>query len=297
MFEKRNDKRQHGKDNFGDRREKRSGRPSEGESGERASGFRREADSSERRVSEREDIVEGRNPVLEAIKSGRTIDKLYIAKGDVEGSIRMIIAMAKERGIIIQETDRRKLNEMSQTGSHQGVIAQVSAYSYSEVDDIIELAKSRNEDPFIIVLDEIEDPHNLGSIIRSANVMGAHGIIIPKRRSVSVTATVLKSAAGAAEYVKIAKVTNINSTLRELKDKGVWVIGADMAGSPCFMHNLTGSIAIVIGNEGSGLSKLVRDNCDNLVSIPVHGEIDSLNASVAAGVLMYEIGRQRTGKK
>lgn len=245
---------------------------------------------------ENENIVEGRNPVIETLKSGRTVEKLYVAKGAVEGSIKMIISMAREKGIVVNEVDRIRLDNMSSTGSHQGVIALVTPYVYYEVDDILKTAKDRGEDPFIIVLDEIEDPHNLGSVIRSVNVLGAHGVIIPKRRSVGVTATVLKSAAGAAEHTKIAKVTNLNTTLKELKEKGVWVIGTDMGAEPCYNSNLTGPIALVIGNEGNGISKLVKENCDSVVSIPVIGEISSFNASVAAGIAMYEVVRQRINK-
>lgn len=245
------------------------------------------------RVDENENVVEGRNPVIETIKSGRTIEKLFIAKGATEGSIKKIIAMAKEKGIVVNEVEKIRLDNMSTTGSHQGVIALVSPYVYFEIDDILATAKERSEEPFVIVLDEIEDPHNLGSIIRSVNVLGAHGVIIPKRRSVGVTATVLKSAAGAAEHTKIAKVTNLTVTIKELKEKGLWVIGADMGGEPCYKSNLTGPIALVIGSEGNGISKLVKDNCDAVVSIPVIGEISSFNASVAAGIAMYEVVRQR----
>ncbi len=244
-----------------------------------------------------ENIIEGRNPVLEALKSGRTVEKLFIAKGVVEGSLKMIISKAKDMGIIISEVDRKKLDEMSTTHSHQGVIALVSTFVYSTIDEILKLAEERGEAPFIILLDEIEDPHNLGSIIRSANVSGAHGVIIPKRRSALVTATVAKASAGAVEYTKVAKITNLNQAIKELKEKGLWVIGTDMDGEICYSSNLKGPIAIVIGSEGKGISRLVKENCDGVVSIPTMGDINSLNASVAAGIIMYEIIRQRGSGK
>lgn len=245
----------------------------------------------------RENIVEGRNPVIEVLKSGRTIEKLYVAKGNVEGSIKMIISMARDKGIVISEVDRKKLDELSNTGSHQGVIAQVSPYTYSTIDEILSLAKEKEEDPFVVILDEIEDPHNLGSIVRSANVCGAHGVIIPKRRSAYVTATVAKASAGAVEHTKIAKVTNLNQTIKELKDKGLWIIGTDMDGEVCYNSNLKGPVALVIGSEGRGISRLVKENCDLIVKIPMKGAVNSLNASVAAGIMMYEILRQRGGMK
>lgn len=242
-----------------------------------------------------EKIIEGRNPVLEAIKSGRTIEKIYVARGAVEGSLKMITAMAKDRGIVINETERKRLDDMSETGGHQGIIALVSPYVYSDVDDILNDAKNKEEAPFIIILDEIEDPHNLGSIIRTANLCGAHGVIIPKRRAASVTAAVAKASAGAIEYMKVAKVTNINQTIKELKEKGLWIAGMDMDGEVCYKTDLKGPIAIVVGSEGKGISKLVKENCDMVVKIPISGDIDSLNASVAAGIMMYEIQRQRDG--
>jgi 23S rRNA (guanosine2251-2'-O)-methyltransferase len=242
---------------------------------------------------ESENQVEGRNPVIEVLKSDRTVEKLYIAKGEIEGSIKMIAAIARERGIPIIEADRKKLDAMSESKSHQGVIALVTSYKYSTVDEMLDIAKSRGEDAFIIVLDEIEDPHNLGSIIRSANACGAHGVIIPKRRSALITPTVIKASAGAVEHIKIAKVTNINQTLKELKGRGLWVMGTDMNGDICYKTNLKGPAAVVIGSEGRGLSRLVKENCDMIVSIPIIGEIESYNASVAAGIVMYEIMRQR----
>lgn len=243
-----------------------------------------------------ENIIEGRNPVIEVLKSGRTVEKLFIAKGAIEGSLKMIISMAKDMGIVVSEVDRKKLDDMSTTNSHQGVIALVSPYTYSSIDEILELAREKGEEPFVVILDEIEDPHNLGSIIRSANVHGAHGIIIPKRRSALVTATVAKASAGAVEYTRIAKMTNLNQAIKELKEKGLWVIGTDMDGEVCYKSNLTGPVAIVIGSEGKGISRLVKENCDGVVSIPMQGEINSLNASVAAGIIMYEIIRQRSSR-
>lgn len=247
-----------------------------------------------------EDItrLEGRNPVMEALKAGRTIEKLMIAKGDKEGSIRQIISMAREKGIVIIEVDREKLDAMSELKSHQGVIALVSPYSYVELDEILESARNKNEQPFVIVLDEIYDPYNLGSILRTANACGAHGVIIPKRRAVGLTPAVAKASAGAIEYVKVAKVTNITQTLKVLKEKGLWIVGADMNGKKTYFEaGLTGPIALVIGNEGEGIGKLIRENCDFLVSLPMMGEISSLNAGVAGAIVMYEIVRQRIIKK
>ncbi|SCN23227.1 putative TrmH family tRNA/rRNA methyltransferase [Clostridium sp. N3C] len=242
----------------------------------------------------REDLIEGRNAVIEALRSGRTIENILIAKGDREGAVNVITALAKEKGIVIKEVDRRKLDNMSSTGSHQGVIAQTTPYNYCEVEDIIQYAKEKGEDPFIIVLDEIEDPHNLGSIIRTAEVCGAHGIIIPKRRNVGVTAAVYKSSVGAVEYVKIAKVTNINNVIDTLKDQGIWVYGADMDGEEyCYEADLKGPIALVIGSEGRGMSRLTKEKCDKIVKIPMRGNVNSLNASVAAGIIMYEVLKNR----
>ncbi|WP_152668106.1 23S rRNA (guanosine(2251)-2'-O)-methyltransferase RlmB [Clostridium cylindrosporum] len=242
---------------------------------------------------ESEEFIEGRNPVLEALKSERTIEKIYVSKGDVEGSIKVIISKARDKGIVIQEMDKKGLDNISVTNSHQGVIARVTPFNYSEVQDILDYAKEKEEDPFVIILDEIEDPHNFGSIIRTANACGAHGIIIPKRRSALVTQTVLKVSAGAAEGMKIAKVTNLNQTIKDLKDKGLWIIGTDMDGEVCYNSNLKGSLGLVVGSEGKGISRLVKENCDIVVRIPMNGTINSLNASVAAGIIMYEIVRQR----
>lgn len=240
------------------------------------------------------DKIEGRNPVIEALRAERTIDKILIQKGKIEGSILQIIALAKEKGIVIQETEKAKLDELSNVGSHQGVIAYVSQYDYVEVEDILEYAKEKDEHPFIVILDEITDPHNLGSVIRSANAAGVHGIIIPKRRAVGLSSVVAKSSAGAIEYAKVAKVSNISQTMEFLKKQGVWIVGTDAGGDKTYYKSdLKGPIAVVIGSEGEGMGRLVKENCDYLVSIPMKGQITSLNAGVAAGILMFEIVRQR----
>jgi 23S rRNA (guanosine2251-2'-O)-methyltransferase len=228
------------------------------------------------------------------LKSDRTIEQIFVAEGDVKGSINVVLGLAKEKRIVVKEVDRRKLDQMSETGAHQGVIAMVTPYNYFDLSDILEEAETRGEKPFIIILDEIEDPHNFGSIIRSAEVCGAHGIIIPKRRNVGVTPTVYKSSAGAVEHMKIAKVSNINSVIDVLKEKGIWIYGADMAGeSYCYDADLSGAVALVIGSEGKGISKLTKEKCDLLVKIPMVGKINSLNASVAGGIIMYEILKQK----
>lgn len=238
--------------------------------------------------------VSGRNPVLEILKSDKEIEKLYVLKGDLKGSIKKIIGMAKDQGIIIQEVDKSKLESLSDGNVHQGVVAVVTEYEYAEIEDMIDLASKKDEDPFLVILDEIEDPHNLGSIIRTAECAGVHGIIIPKRRSASVNNTVYKSSAGAAEHMLISKVTNISNTIESLKEKGLWIYGADMEGENFhFNTELKGSIGLVIGNEGKGLSRLVKEKCDVLVRIPMNGKISSLNASNAASILMYEVVRQR----
>lgn len=246
----------------------------------------------------REDIIEGRNAVIEALKSNKTIEKVMVAKGDLEGSIKIIISLAKEKGIVINEVDRKKLDSISQTRAHQGVIAFTTPYQYCAVEDIIRYAKQKEEEPFIVILDEIEYPHNFGSILRTAEVCGVHGVIIPKRRNVGVTPTVYKTSAGAVEYMKISKVTNINNVIDKLKEKGIWIYGADMCGNDyCFDVSLSGPIALVIGSEGRGISKLTKSKCDVLVKIPMLGNITSLNASVAGGMLMYEILKQRMKSK
>ena len=250
-------------------------------------------DNNEKQTNEEVFVIEGRNAVLEAYRSGKTIDKLYVLTGCQDGSINSIIREAKKTDTIINYVSRDKLNAMSETGKHQGVIAHAAAYRYSTIDDIFDLAARRGEAPFIFVLDEIEDPHNLGAIIRTANLAGAHGVVIPKRRSSGITATVVKASAGAINYTPVVKVTNIGKTIDELKDRGMWFACADMSGEIMYKCNLTGSMGIVVGNEGNGVSRLVKEKCDYVVSIPMKGDIDSLNASVAAGVLAYEVVRQR----
>lgn len=238
--------------------------------------------------------ISGRNPVLEILKSEREIEKIYVLKGDLKGSIKKILGMARDKKIIIQEVDKNKMESLSGGESHQGVVAIVSDYEYSQVEDILELARRREEDPFVVILDEIEDPYNLGSIIRSAECAGVHGIIIPKRRSASVNSTVYKSSAGAVEHMMVAKVTNISNTIEDLKKKGLWIYGADMDGEDYhFKTNLGGPIGLVIGSEGKGISRLVKEKCDVLVKIPLKGKISSLNASNASSILIYEIVRQR----
>ena len=236
---------------------------------------------------------QGRNAVLEAFRSGKTIDKLFILDGCQDGPIKSIVREAKKTDAIINYVDKERLDRLAGTGHHQGVVAIGAAYEYAEVDDILASAKEKGEDPFIFILDEIEDPHNLGAIIRTANLAGAHGVIIPKRRAVGLTATVAKTSAGAINYTPVAKVTNISQTIEELKKQGLWFVCADMGGETMYNLNLKGPIGLVIGNEGNGVSRLVKDKCDFIASIPMTGDIDSLNASVAAGVLAYEIVRQR----
>lgn len=241
-------------------------------------------------------VIEGRNAVVEAFRSGRTIDKLFVLDGCQDGPVRTIIREAKKHGTILSFVNKERLSQLTQTGKHQGVIAYAAAYDYSEIDDMLALAKERGEDPFLILLDGIEDPHNLGAIIRTANIAGAHGVIIPKRRAVGLTATVAKTSAGALNYTPVAKVTNLVKTMEELKDKGIWFVCADMDGERMYDLNLTGPIGLVIGSEGEGVSRLVKENCDFIASVPMKGEITSLNASVAGGVLAYEIVRQRVMK-
>ena len=240
------------------------------------------------------DQVEGRNAVLELLESDRDINKIFISDGEKHGSINKIIALAKERKVIINEISKTKLNQMAQTENNQGVIAIVPPFNYCEIEDILEVAKQRNEKPFILILDGIEDPHNLGSIIRTAETAGVHGIIIPKRRAVAVNSTVSKVSAGAVEYMKIARVNNINDSINYLKDNDVWICGTDMNTDKYYYdEDFRGGIALVIGSEGFGMSRLVKENCDFLVKIPMNGNITSLNASVSAGVVMYEVVKQR----
>ena len=243
-----------------------------------------------------ENYIEGRNAVLEAYRSGKTIDKLFVLDGCQDGPVKSITREARKHDSIINYVSKERLDQLSETGKHQGVIAVSAAYSYAEVEDILQIARDKGEAPFVFILDGIEDPHTLGAIIRTANLAGAHGVIIPKRRAVGLTPTVAKTSAGAINYTPVAKVTNISNTIKELKDQGMWFVCADMGGTEMYDLNLTGSIGLVIGNEGDGVSKLVKENCDMVASIPMKGDIDSLNASVAAGVLAYEIVRQRLKK-
>lgn len=240
-------------------------------------------------------VIEGRNAVMEAFRSGKSIDKIYILDGCQDGPIRSIVREAKKHDTIINFVTKERLGQLSETGKHQGVVAMAAAYDYAEVDDMLELARQKGEDPFLILLDNIEDPHNLGAIIRTANLAGAHGVIIPKRRAVGLTATVARTSAGALNYTPVAKVTNLVKTMDELKEKGLWFVCADMDGDVMYKVNMKGPIGLVIGNEGEGVGRLVKENCDMTASIPMKGDIDSLNASVAAGVLAYEIVRQRLG--
>jgi len=239
----------------------------------------------------------GRNPVLEALRGGSEINKIYLAKGELQGSAKEIVALAKEKGVQIQQVERAKLDSMFPKANHQGVAASIAEAEYVDWQDIIEIARQKNEDPLIIVLDELEDPHNLGAILRTADAVGAHGVIIPKRRAVALTAGVAKAAAGAVAYVPVARVSNLGQTLDAMKKQGIWVAGAAMGGREIYAQDMTGPLAIVIGSEGKGLGRLVAEKCDFLVSLPMRGQINSLNASVAAGVILYEISRQRTNKQ
>lgn len=244
----------------------------------------------------REEIIEGRNVVLEALKSGRPVDKIFVEDGCQDGPILTIKREAKKRDAIIKYVSKERLDQLSESKKHQGVIAYIAAYEYSEVEDIMALAKEKGEDPFIILLDNIEDPHNLGAIIRTAHQAGAHGVIIPKNRAVGLTSTVARTSAGALNYIPVARVTNLSQTIDKLKKEGLWFVSADMDGDVMYKANLTGPIGLVIGSEGEGVSRLVKEHCDINARIPMKGQIDSLNASVAAGVLMYEIVRQREFK-
>ena len=237
--------------------------------------------------------IEGRNAVLEAFRSGKTIDKLFVLEGCKDGPVQTILREAKKRDTIVNFVQRERLDQISGTGKHQGVVAYAAAYAYSQVEDMLALAREKGEPPFLFLLDGIEDPHNLGAIIRTANLAGAHGVIIPKRRAAGLTATVAKTSAGALNYTPVARVTNLVAVMEELKKEGLWFVCADMAGETMYRLNLKGPIGLVIGNEGEGVSRLVKEHCDLTASIPMKGNIDSLNASVAAGVLAYEIVRQR----
>ncbi len=243
-----------------------------------------------------ESVCEGRNPVIEAFRSGKTVDRVFVLEGCHDGPIQTVIREANKKNTLINYVKKERLDQMSETGKHQGVIAFLAAYEYAEVADILKIAEDKNEPPFIIILDGIEDPHNLGAIIRTANLSGAHGVIIPKHHASGLTATVARASAGAINYTPVAKVTNISKTMQELKDKGLWFVCADADGETMYRQNLTGPIGLVIGNEGKGVSRLVKENCDFITSIPMKGDIDSLNASVAAGILAFEIVRQRDFK-
>lgn len=242
-------------------------------------------------------IIEGRNPIIEALKNNRPIEKIMVNKASKEGSIKKILAMAKENKVIIQEVDRHKLDEMSESHAHQGVIAITSDYRYYDLDEILEIPKEKGEDPFFILLDGITDPHNLGSIIRTADAVGAHAVIIPKRRSVQITPIVAKASAGAVEYLPVCKVTNIVNTIKILKENGLWIAAVDMDGQTFYQQNLGGPLGLVVGSEGEGISRLVKQNCDFTVSMPMSGNVTSLNASVAGGILLYEVYRQRNAGK
>ena len=240
--------------------------------------------------------IGGRNAVLEAFRSGKTIDRLFVLDGCQDGPVRTIVREAKKHDTIVNFVPKERLDSMSETGHHQGVMAYAAAYEYAEVEDILKIAEEKGEPPFLFLLDGIEDPHNLGAIIRTANLAGAHGVIIPKRRAVGLTATVARTSAGALNYTPVAKVTNMAATIEDLKKRGIWFVCADMGGESMYRLNLTGPIGLVIGNEGEGVSRLVKEKCDMIASIPMKGDIDSLNASVATGVLAYEIVRQRLAK-
>ena len=259
--------------------------------------YRGKSRRAEQTVEENENQLEGRNALTEALRSGRTIDKVFIASGETDRGLQRLAAEAKEAGAVVVPVDRRKLDAMSTTRAHQGVIALAAAREYFSIDDLLQVAADRGEAPLLVICDELSDPHNLGAILRSAECAGAHGVIIPKRRSVGLTAVVAKASAGAVEYMKVAKVTNINAAIEELKSKGVWIFGTAAEGSvPMYQADLTGPCAIVIGSEGDGMSRLVQKNCDVTMHIPMKGKITSLNASAAASILLYEAVRQRITK-
>lgn len=244
---------------------------------------------------QREDIIAGRNAVMEALKAGRALDSVLVARGDRQGSISAILARCRDAGILVKETDSRKLDSMA--ANHQGVIALAACKEYATVEELFAVAEAKGEPPFFLVCDELEDPHNLGAILRTAEASGAHGVIVPRRRSVGLTSTVYKASAGAVEYVPVARVTNLVETLKDLKERGVWVYGLDMDGEDWCATDLTGAMALVVGSEGRGISRLVRENCDFVLSLPMAGRINSLNASVACGIVLYEAARQRQGIK
>ena len=246
-------------------------------------------------MDDKEDIIIGRNAVAEALRSGRTVDSVLVARGERSGTLGKIIGECRERGIVVKEADARKLDFLCGHGNHQGIVAFTAVHEYASVADIFALAESREEKPFIVICDELEDPHNLGAILRTAEAAGVHGVIVPKRRSASLSYAVGKASAGAVEYVPVARVTNIVAAIAELKEKGVWVFGAEAGGTSWCGQDFSGAVALVIGSEGQGLGRLVKENCDFIVSLPMKGKINSLNASVAAGILMFEAARQRAG--
>lgn len=260
----------------------------------RQEGERKEIGGNRYPDSECENRIEGRHSVLEAFRAGQVVERVYVLKGCQDGPVLNILREAKRSGTLVDFVPGDRLDHMSSTGRHQGVIAQLSAFAYSTIEDVFAQAEKRDEDPFIFVLDGIEDPHNLGAIIRTANMAGAHGVIIPKRRAVGLTAAVVKASAGAIHYTPVVKVTNLTSTMKQLKERGMWFVCADMNGEAMYRLNLKGPLGLVIGNEGNGVSRLVRENCDYAAAIPTCGDIDSLNASVAAGVLAFEVVRQRS---
>lgn len=276
-------------------------------SDKRKSGFNRDVRHSFKKNNEAfdesdaaqpdENIVFGRNSVKEALEGEREIEKIYVASGEREGSIKLIIGMAKERGVTFVECEKAKLDKLSQGGKHQGVVAVIAERSYSTVDEILAYAEERGEPPFVVVCDGIEDPHNLGAIIRSAECCGAHGVIIPKRRAVGLTTTVSKASAGAIEHIRIAKVTNMAATLEELKERGLWIYGADMDGTAYYSTDMKGAAAVVVGSEGFGMSRLVKEKCDFIVSIPLYGQINSMNVSCATAVILAEVAKQRNGRE
>lgn len=273
--------------------DKKFTRPSKGH-GNRKNGSRQERRPALNLTEEQNEcVVSGRNAVRELLSADRDVDKIYVSAGDREGSIKMLVALAIEKKIPVVEVERTKLDSLSGGARHQGIVAMAAEHNYSSVDDILAYAEERGEKPFVIILDGVEDPHNLGAIIRSAECLGAHGVIIPKRRAVGLTPTVAKSAAGATEYVRVAKVTNIASVIDELKERGLWIYAADMGGDDYYKTDLKGSVAIVLGSEGSGISRLVKEKCDFTLSIKLHGHVNSMNVSCAAAVLFAEVARQR----
>jgi len=277
-----------------DRRKINRGNPDRRE-GERRKNIRREEDYQEEKRFD--DQIEGRNSVLELLESGKDINKIFVTRGEKHGSINRILAIAKEKRIIVVEKDKKQMDEMAQEENYQGVIAIVPPFEYVEIEDILDIAKQRGEDPFILILDGIEDPHNLGSIIRTAETAGVHGIIIPKRRAASVNSTVNKTSAGAVEHMKIARVTNISDAIEELKQAGLWICGTDIGAEKYYYNqDLTGALGIVIGNEGKGISEKVKKNCDFNVKIPMKGKVTSLNAAVSTGIIVYEAVKQRIVK-